>query len=311
MVDVSDADGASNGYQGKATQQHSEPEWRCAKFRCSEGGLLAFEEWNEQQKMGGPIPDFKQQSDRGTAGSDTAQSAAIGKNIAQNQGFGGSEQRDRGERGTASLTNERVGDVRNQQDAPLQKRGEELPSTPSYPERPDRLFSIDEWVSQLSEAANRDGTTYEAVKGLGVPNHQRSEIFAALTPPAKERLKGLREEFERRIPQDIEKWNKAIATWAALDVNALNAQWQQFDLWSQCLLGIGNWAERIDKSGLFSLGASVYAQALELASQQPEAVVDSEVTNAELQPQQLNLLPDVQPPPASENRFAPESEDWF
>jgi hypothetical protein len=308
MVDVSLADDASNGYQGKPKQQHPEPEWRCAKFRCSEGGLLAFEEWHEQQKMGGLIPDFNQQGDRGITGGVTAQSTSIGKNIVQTQGFEGDE---RGGRGTASLTNERAGDVPNQQDAPPPKRGEDLPSTPICADPPDRLFSIDEWVSQLSEAANRGGTTYEAVKGLGVPNHLRPEIFAALIPSVKERLKELREEFKMRIPQDIEKWRKAIATWTALDANALNAQWQQFDLWSQCLSGIGNWVEEIDKSGLFDLAASVYSQAIELASQKSETLVDSEVTKAELKPTQLNLLPDVQPPPASENRFAPESEDWF
>jgi hypothetical protein len=273
--------------------------------------LLAFEEWNEQQKMGGLAPDLNQQGDRGTAGGGTAQSTSSGKNIVQTQGFEGGGRGCRGDRGTTSLTNERVGDVPNQQDAPPQKRGEDLPSTPSYADRPDRLLGINEWVSQLSEAANRDGTTYEAVKGLGVPNHLRPEIFAALAPSVKERLKGLREEFERRIPQDIEKWRKAIATWPVLNANALNAQWQQFDLWSQCLLGIGNWVEKIDKSGLLDLAASVYSQAIELASEKSEPLVDSEVTNAELQPKQLNLLPDVQPPPASENRFAPESEDWF
>jgi len=96
MVDVSED--ASNGYQGKPSQPHPEPEWRCAKFRCSEGGLLAFEEWHEQQKMRDLIPDFNQQDDRGTAGSDTAQSTPIGKNIAQNQGFEGGG---RGGRGTA------------------------------------------------------------------------------------------------------------------------------------------------------------------------------------------------------------------
>ena len=271
MVDVSLAEDASNGYQGKPNQPRPEPEWRCAKFRCSEGGLLAFEEWNEQQKMGGLAPDVNQQGDLETAEGDTALSAALGKNIPQNQGFGGSEQG----------------------------------------ERPDRLLKIEEWVSQLSQAANRDGTTYEAVKGLGVPNNLRPEIFATLTPSVKERLKGLREEFERRIPQDIEKWRKAIATWPALDANALNAQWQQFDLWSQCLLGIGSWVEKIDKSGLLDLAASVYSQAIELASEKSEPLVDSGVTNTELQPQQLNLLPDFQPPPHSENRFAPESEDWF
>jgi hypothetical protein len=305
MVDVSLAEDASNGYRGKPNQPHPEPEWRCAKFRCSEGGLLAFEEWSEQQKMGGLIPDLNQQGDRGTAGGATAQSTSSGRNITQTQGFEGS---DRGDRGTASLTNERVGDVPNQQDTPPQKRGEELPSTPIYPAR---SLSIEEWVSQLSEVANRDGTTYETVKGLGVPNHQRPEIFAALTPSVKERLKELREEFEGRIPQDIEKWKKAIATWAALDAKALNAQWQQFDLWSQCLLGIGSWIERIDKSGLFDLAASVYSQAIELASDKSGHLVDAEVTNADLKPTQLNLLPDVQPPPASENRFSPESEDWF
>jgi hypothetical protein len=190
------------------------------------------------------------------------------------------------------------------------------PIVTDYPDHPDRLLSIDEWVSKLSEVANRDGTTYEAVKGLGVPNHQRSEIFAALTPSVKDRLKGLREEFERRIPQDIEKWRKAIKTWLALDVDALNHQWQQFDLWSQCLLGIGNWVERIDKSGLFDLGASVYSQAIELASEKAEVFEDLAVTNAEgivtnSEPKQLTLLPDSQSPLVSENRFAPESEDWF
>lgn len=204
-----------------------------------------------------------------------------------------------------------MGDIPNQQDTPPPKRGEELPSTAIYPDPPDRLFRIDEWVSQLSQAANRDDTAYEAVKELGIPNNLRSEIFAALTPSVKERLKGLREEFERRVPQDIEKWRKAIATWPMLNVNALNAQWQQFDLWRQCLSGIGNWVEKIDKSGLFDLAASVYSQAIELASERSEPLVDSGVTNTELQPKQLNLLPDFQPPPDSENRFAPESEDWF
>ena len=122
MVDVSLAEDASNGYQGKPNHPHPEPEWRCAKFRCSEGGLLAFEEWSEQQKMGAPIPDFKQQGDRGTTRGDTIQSTSIGKNITQNQGFGGSEQGDRGDRGTTSLTNERVGDVPNLQDTPSEKR---------------------------------------------------------------------------------------------------------------------------------------------------------------------------------------------
>ena len=367
MVDVSEACDVSNGYQGKPTRHHPEPEWRCAKFLCSEGGLLAFEEWNEQKTLGGITPDFSQPNDRDIVGGltpdstpigkntaenqdfgkykgdrgitrgDTPQSAPIGKDTAQNQWFEASDRGDRGDRGTTPLKNEGVGGVPKQQDTPLKKRGEELPntpiapiassqtqmqqgnqgaigadrSTPICPDRPDRLLGIDEWVSQLSEVANRDGTSYEAVKELGVPNNLRQQIFARLTVPVKERLKGLREEFERRIPQDVEKWKKEIAAWPALDANALNAQWQQFDLWSQCLLGIGNWGEKIKKSGSFDLAASVYSQALELASEKFEPLVDCEVTNAELQPKQLNLLPDVQPPPASENRFAPESEDWF
>ena len=370
MVDVSEADETSNGYQGRSTRHHPEPEWRCAKFLCSEGGLLAFEEWNEQKTLGGLTPDFvrpsdrsmvrgftpdstaigkntaenqhfgKYKDDRSITRGDTTQSAPIGKDTTQNQWFEASDRGDQSDRGTTPLKNEGIGDVPKQQDTPLKKRGEELPSapiapiassqtqtkqgnqgaigadrstpiSPDRPDRPDRLIRIDEWVSQLSQVANRDGTTYEAVKELGVPNNLRPEIFAALTVPVKERLKGLREEFERGIPQDIEKWRKAIATWPALDANALNAQWQQFDLWSQCLLGIGNWGEKINKSGLFELAASVYSQAIELASQESEDVVDTEVTNAELTPKQLNLLPDVQPPPASDNRFAPESEDWF
>lgn len=358
MVDVSLADDASNGYQGKPNQPHPEPEWRCAKFRCSEGGLLAFEEWSEQQKMGGLAPDLNQNNDQGITGGDTTQSTLICKNTTQNQEF---EASDQGDQGTTSLTNKRVGDVPSPQDTPLNKRGEELPSTPiapiastqthtpqgnqrvirgdqstlispDHPDHRDRLLRINEWVSLLSEVANRDGTTYEAVKGLGVPNHQRSEIFAALTPQVTERLKELRKEFEGRIPQDIEKWREAIAAWSVLDADALNHQWQQFDLWSQYLLGIGHWVERIDKSGLFDLGASVYSQAIELASEKSEVLVDMEVGNADpstpfdfvqnkplstsievtnAQPKQLNLLPELQPPLESENRFLSESEDWF
>ena len=332
MVDVSQANEVSNDYQGKPNKQHREPEWRCVKFLCSEGGLLAFEKWSDQSSMRAiTLHPF---NDQGRSMYPDQQKTL------QNQWFEVSDQGDQGDRGTTPLKNEGVGGVSKQQDTPLKKRCEELSSTPiapiassqtqtqqgnqgviradqstpiatNHPDHPDYLLRIDEWVSQLSEVTNRKGTTYEAIKGLGVPNNLRQQIFARLTVPVKERLKGLRKEFEGRIPQDIEKWGKAIATWPALDANALNAQWQQFDLWTQCLLGIGNWAERIDKLGLFTLGASVYAQALELVSEQSEALVDSEVTNAELHPKQLNLLPDVQPPPASENRFASESEDWF
>lgn len=59
----------------------------------------------------------------------------------------------------------------------------------------------------------------------------------------------------------------------------------------------------------------MYFQALELASERSEYLVNCEVTSANVEvtnePKQLNLLPDVQPPPASENRLAPEYEDWF
>ncbi|MEG3833997.1 toprim domain-containing protein [Microcoleus sp. Z1_C3] len=337
MVDVSQADDVSNGYQGKPNQQHPEPEWRCAKFLCSEGGLLAFETWSDLSSMRAIA--LHPPNDQGRSMYPEHQETT------QNQWFEVSDRGDQGDRVTTPLKNEGVGDVPKQQDTPLKKRDEELSSTPiaplsstqthtqqgkhgviradqstlsatDYPDRPDHLLGIDEWVSMLSELANREGTTYEAVKGLGVPNHQRSEIFAALTPGVKDRLKGLREEFERRIPQDIEKWRNAIKTWLALDVDALNHQWQQFDLWSQCLLGIGNWVEIIDKSGLFDLGASVYAQALELASEKSEGIEDLEGTNTEAEltnpeAKQLNLLPDSQPHSDHQSRFSPDSEDWF
>jgi hypothetical protein len=339
MVDVSQTSEGSNGYQGKPNQQHPEPDWRCAKFLCSEGGLLAFEQWSDQSLM--RAITLHPPNDRGSSLYPDQQ------NLTQNQWFEASDQGDQGDQGTTPLKNEGVGDVPSEQDTPPKKRGEELSSTPiapiapiaftqtqmqqgnkgviradqstpiatDHPDHPDRLLRSDEWVSQLSQVANRDGTTYEAVKELGVPNNLRPEIFAALTVQVKERLKGLREEFERRIPQDIEKWRKAIATWQTLDANTLNAQWQQFNLWSQCLLGIGNWAERIEKSGLFNLAASVYSQTFELASEKSDGLVDCEVTSVNVEvtnePKQLNLLPDVQPPSASENRFTRESEDWF
>ncbi|MEG4997697.1 toprim domain-containing protein [Microcoleus sp. B4-D4] len=299
MVDVSLADDASNGYQGKPNQ-HPEPEWRCAKFRCSEGGLLAFEEWNEQQKMGNAIPDLSQPSDGGITGCDTAPPASLSNNIALTPGGLDSDW------GTSS-TEERVEDVPHQRDTLPQKIGEELLCAQIYPTPPTRLLDIGEWVSQLSELANRYDTTYEAVKGLGVPNHQRPEIFAALTPQVKERLKELRAKFEIRIPQDIDKWKQAIAAWSMLDAETLNAQWEQFDLWSQCLLGIGNWVESIDKSGLFDLAASVYTQTIESAIEASQAIVDVELPNTgaatNIEPKQLNLLPEIQPPLEPENKF--------
>jgi phage/plasmid-associated DNA primase len=327
MVDVSEANDVSNGYQGKPNHQNPEPEWRCAKFRCCEGGLLAFEEWSYRNTMKElalhPHPPYEQ----GISIYPELQ------NIRQIQEFenGGGSHRD-----TASPNNEGVGVAKSLQDTLPHQRGEELPihpidpnassqsypstknqeankgenSTPIVTNRFEGLLGIDEWVSELSQLANQSGTTYEAVKGLNVPDRLRPEIFTALTIPVKERLKELRKEFEGRIPQDIEKWRKAIASWSALNAaETLNTQWHQFDLWSKCLLGIGNWVEKIAQSGLFDLAASVYSQVIELVMGESEAFVDANKNNAE--PQQLNLLPEFQPSLEPENRFSSESEDWF
>lgn len=252
MVDVSLAEGAASGYAGKPNYQNPEPEWRCAKVRCCEGGLLAFEEWDEQNKVRDQVPDFARQGDLGTP-----------------------------------PTNEGVGVVKSQQDIPLHQKGEELPDTPvaSVAPAPTQAHrgnwgTIGKWASELSELASRDGTNYEEMKGLGVPNHLRPEIFAALAPPVKERLKRLREEFEGRIPQDVGKWRSAIANWSTLDAGAVNAQWHQLDLWSECLFGSGNWAEIIAASGLFELAASVYFQAIQLAVGEAEPQVAVEGGNA-------------------------------
>ncbi|MCC3537582.1 MAG: toprim domain-containing protein [Microcoleus sp. PH2017_25_DOB_D_A] len=300
MVDVSLTEDVSNGYQGKPNPQHPEPEWRCAKFRCCEGGLLAFEEWNERNMMGGITPDFDQESN-GNANTQGNEEVRVFLNQQH-----GSHQKTGEELNSAPNTH--VYPTQTHTQPEIEGAGGTSRSSPSSCVRSNRVQAIDEWVSQLSEVANR-GTTYEAVKGLGVPDNLRPEIFAALTPPVKERLKELRKEFEGRIPQDVQKWREAIATWSALDAETLNTQWQQFDLWSQCLLGIGNWVERITRSGLFELAASVYSQAIELATEKSEPFVDADETNAE--PKQLNLLPEFQPPLESENRFLSESEDWF
>ena len=325
MVDVSEANDVSNGYQGKPNHQNPEPEWRCVKFRCSEGGLLAFEEWNYRSMMKERALHPHSPNDPGLLMYPELQ------NITQIQKF---EDGDPNHQDTNSANNQGVGVPSLQNTIPHQT-GEELPhhpidpsasgqsdpnpanqtvnrverSIPISPERSEGLLGIDEWVSELSQVANRDGTTYETVKELGVPNHLRPAILAALTPQVTERLKDLREEFERRILKDVQKWREAIATWSALDAEALNSQWNKFDLWTKCLSGIDNWVERITASGLFELAASVYSQAIELAIEESEALVDVEITNTE--PQQLNLLPDIQPSLESDNRFSSESEDWL
>lgn len=142
------------------------------------------------------------------------------------------------------------------------------------------------------------------------------QVFAALTPQVKERLTKLRKEFEQRIPEDTQRWIGIIETWwGSVGADVLNAQWQQFDWWTQCLSGIGNWVERIAASGLFDRAASRYAQAIELALGTVAAEPIGE-TNAEapIAPKQLDLLPDfIQPKPSADtdNRFSPNNENWL
>jgi phage/plasmid-associated DNA primase len=287
MVDVSLTEDASNGYQGKPNPQHPEPEWRCAKFRCCEGGLFAFDEWQEQNISKALAPELDRDKDLGQALDDALHSDRDGKTTTQTH----TRQEIEGALGASR-------------------------STPISCDLGDREQAIGEWVSRLSEAAKGKDTTYEVVKGLGVPDNLRPEIFAVLAPPVKERLRKLRKEFEERIPQDIEKWREVSATWSALDGDTLNARWQQFDLWSQYLLGIGNWVERIAESGLFDLVVARYSQAIELAMGASEVHVDAEPANVDVttenaEPKQLSLLPDFKPPSDPENRFLGDSEDWF
>jgi hypothetical protein len=305
MVDVSLTEDASNGYQGKP-QLAPEPEWRCAKFRCKEGGLLAFDEWQEQNISKALAPEF-----------DLNSNESVNRQEIEGVRVFPSPQHSPHQTGEKldSALNTRIYPTQTHTQPEIDGALGASRCTPISCNRPDRSPAIDEWVSQLSEVANRDGTTYEAVKGLGVPDNLRPEIFVALAPPVKERLKKLREEFKGRIPQDIQKWREAIATWLTVNADALNSQWQQFDLWSQCLLGICNWVERIAASGLFDLAASRYSQAIELASGKSETVVSVELPNADepanIEPKQLNLLPIFQSLLGSENRFSHESEDWF
>ena len=189
---------------------------------------------------------------------------------------------------------------------------------------PESAASIDdtersklgEWVVQLSEVAQQQGVRYEAVKELGVPEPLRQQVFSALSSDVKKRLTELRKEFQGRIPEDTQRWSGIIETWSAeVGEDTLNAQWQQFDLWSQCLSGIGDWVERIVASGLFDRAASRYAQAIELALGTVAAEPIGE-TNAEapIAPKQLDLLPDfIQPKPSADtdNRFSPNNENWL
>jgi len=147
-----------------------------------------------------------------------------------------------------------------------------------------------------------------------VPESLRQQVFSALSPEVKERLTELRGEFERRIPQDVARWRGIIETWSAeVGEDTLNAQWQQFDRWSQCLSGIGDCVERIVASGLFDNAASKYAQAIEgTVEAQPLGVETN--TESPIAPKQLDLLPDfIKPEPSADtdNRFSPDHENWF
>ncbi|MCC3544137.1 MAG: hypothetical protein JGK21_28145 [Microcoleus sp. PH2017_22_RUC_O_B] len=171
MVDVSEVAPASKGYQGTPNHQYSEPDWRCAKFRCLEGGLLAFEEfWSERSLLGGltldsaPIAsnglggltvhsaasakDTTQNqglngytpNDPGTAGGETVHSAPSAKNT-QNQAVEGGDLFYRGDRGTAPQKNEGVGVVPAQQATPPQKREELFERTPTDPESEGQIHT--------------------------------------------------------------------------------------------------------------------------------------------------------------------------
>jgi phage/plasmid-associated DNA primase len=383
MVDFSESAETSNGYQG-TPNPHSEPDWRCAKFRCVEGGLLAFDEfWIDQASLGGITPDSSptialnslggqtihsaliaqnttqnqglngyQPNDQGITGGQTLHSALITLKTTEKQGFEGSDQGDQGDQGTTPPKNEGVGVVPSQQTTPPYKTEEELDSTlitpiasiditgihteqgnegiskadqgtssspdhPDHPDHPDRLERIGEWVVQLSEVAQKQGIRYEAVKELGVPESLRQQVFSALSPEVKDRLTELRKEFEGRIPEDTQRWSGIIETWSAeVGENTLNGQWQQFDLWSQCLLGIGDWVHSLKASGLFDRAASKYAQAIELAlgtvAAQPLGVETN--TESPIAPKQLDLLPDfIKPEPSADtdNRFSPDNENWL
>lgn len=379
MVDVSEAAETSNGYQG-TQNQHSEPEWRCAKFRCVEGGLLAFEEfWSDRASLGGITPDSApiafnslggqtihsallaqnttqnqglngyQPNDRGITGGQTIHSAPIAQNTTQNSQFEDGDRGDRGDRGTTPPKNEGVGMVPSQQTTPPYKTEEKLDSTPiasvgnhgihtaqgdeevsgaeqgtsispDHPDHPDCLNnlectkSISDWVVQLSEVAQQQGVRYEAVKELGVPEPLRQQVFSALSSDVKKRLTELRKEFQGRIPEDTQRWSGIIETWSSeVGEDTLNAQWQQFDLWSQCLSGIGDWVERIGASGLFDNAASKYAQAIELTlgtvTAQPLRVEPN--PEAPIAPKQLDLLPDFKPDTSADNRFSPNNDNWL
>lgn len=374
MIDISENLDSTNGYQGTPNHQNYEPIWRCVKFRCFEGGLLAFEEfWSDRNTLRGltlasnPIvkninsnplasdtPQYGKtnlqqgfesftQGDRDKTMGNTPHFIPIAQNTTQKSHFEGRDRDDRDDRDATSQKNEGVGVFPAQQTTPPNKREELLDSIPIVPiasidiagihtgerdegvnggdrdtsmspDRLDRSKLIGEWVVQLSELAQQQGVRYEAVKELGVPESLRQQVFAALTPQVKERLTELRKEFEGRIPQDVVRWIGVIETWSA-DVGAdvLNAQWQQFDLWSQCLYGIGDWLERIAASGLFDSAASNYARAIELAHATVAAEPLGEPnTEAPIAPKQLDLLPDfIKPEPSADNRFSPDSENWL
>lgn len=175
----------------------------------------------------------------------------------------------------------------------------------------ERSKLIGDWVVQLSQVAQQQGLRYESVKELGVPESLRQQVFAALTPQVKERLTELRKEFEQRIPQDTQRWIGIIETWwGSVGADVLNAQWQQFDWWTQCLSGIGNWVERIAASGLFDRAVSRYAEAIELTLGVVPAEANSE---SNIEPKQLDLLPGFKPKPSvdTDHRFSPDSEHWL
>lgn len=181
----------------------------------------------------------------------------------------------------------------------------------------ERSKLIGDWVVELSQVAQQQGIRYEAVKELGVPESLRQQVFSALSPEVKKRLTELRKEFEQRIPQDTQRWIGIIETWwGSVGADVLNAQWQQFDWWTQCLSGIGDWVHSLKASGLFDRAASKYAQAIELALGTVAAEPLGVETNTEspIAPKQLDLLPDfIKPEPSADtdNRFSPDHENWL
>lgn len=159
------------------------------------------------------------------------------------------------------------------------KDGESSSSSSSHSSNPDiaGFEPAPPGMAGRFDSGTSRSISSEAAQNFSEPMTDRSDAVSELVEFARQAIAALDAELAKQIQSVL----KEVCDSGAAD---------RKEVWS-----------RLSPSERVALKA--------LLQPQPESVPPKEAANSE--PKQLNLLPDFPPPLDSENRFSPDSENWF